>query len=83
MRLCTLSYNIFLPTNLKKGCFTVSVKNNIDKNATTNLVQSHFHGTGILLFQLLDQENQGESLNCHGFTDAAYNIKKLGPLPAE
>ena len=81
MRLCALSYKIFLPTNLKKGCFTVSGKNNIDKNGTTNLVQSHFHGTGI--FQLLDQENQGESLDCHGFTDAVYNIKKLGPLPAE
>ena len=83
MRLCALSYKIFVPANLKKGCFTVSVKNNIDKNATTNLFQSPFHGTGILLFQLLDQENQGQSLDCHGFTDAVYNIKKLGPLSAE
>ena len=47
-------YKIFLPTYLKKGCFTVSAKDNIDKNDTANLVQSHFHGTGILLFQLLD-----------------------------
>ena len=43
-------YKIFLPTNLKKGCFTVSAKDNIDKNATENLVQSQFHGTGIWLF---------------------------------
>ena len=77
MRLCTLSYKIFLSTNLKKGCFTVSVKNNINKNATTHLVKSHFHGTAILLFQLPDQEKQGESLDCHGFTDAVCNIKKL------
>ena len=76
-------YKIFLPTNLEKGCFTVSTKDNIDKNATANLVQSHFHGTGISLFQLLDHENQGESLDCDGFIDAVFNIKKLAPLPAE
>ena len=67
----------------KKGCFTVSAKDNIDKNATVNLVQYHFHGICMLLFQLLDHENQGESLDCHGFIDAVYNIKKLVPLPAE
>ena len=50
-------YKIFLSTNLKKGCFTVSAKDNIDKNPTANLVQSHFHGTGISLFQFLDHEN--------------------------
>ena len=61
----------------------MSAKGNIDKNATTNLVQSHFHGTGISLFQLLNHENQGESLDYHGFIDAVYNIKKLAPLPAE
>ena len=76
-------YKIFLPASLKKGCFTVSTKDSIDKNATANLVQSHFHGTGISLFQLLDHENQGESLDCHGFIDAVYNIKKLATLPAE
>ena len=34
-------------------------------------------------FQLLDHENQGESLDCHGFIDAVYNIKKLAPLPVD
>ena len=76
-------YKIFLPTNLKKGNFTVFAIGNIDKNVTANLAQSHFHGTGISLFQLLDHENQGKSLDCHGFTDAVYNIKKVAPLPAE
>ena len=28
-------------------------------------------------------ENQGESLDCHGFIDAVYNVKKLAPLLAE
>ena len=50
----------------------MSTKDNIDKNATASLVQSHFHGTGISPFQLLDNENQGESLDCHGFIDAVY-----------
>ena len=61
----------------------MSAKHNIDKNATVNLVQSHFHGTGVSIFQLLDHENQGESLDCHGFIDALFNIKQLAPLPAE
>ena len=83
--LCTTfgHYKIVLPKNLKKGCFTVSAKDNIDKNITANIVQSHFHSTGILLFQLLDHEKQGKSFDCHGFIDAVYNIKKLAPLPAE
>ena len=55
-------YKIFQPPNLKKGSFTVSAKDNINKNALSNLFQSHFHSTGISLFQLLDHENQGESL---------------------
>ena len=63
-------YKIVLLTNLKKGCFTVSAKDNIDKNITANFVQSHFHSTGTSLFQLLDHENQGKSLDCHGFIDA-------------
>ena len=76
-------YKIFLPTNLKKGCFAVSAKNNIDKNVTPNLVQSHFHSTGISLFQLRDHENQRKSLECHGLIDAAYSIRILAPLPPE
>ena len=28
-------------------------------------------------------ENQDESLDCHGFIDAVYNVKKLAPLLAE
>ena len=61
----------------------MSAEDNIDKNAAANLVQSHFHCTGISRFQLPDHENQGESLDCHGFIDAVYNIKRLVPLPVE
>ena len=51
-------------------------KDNIDKNATANLVQSHFHGTGVSLFQLLDHENQDERLDCHSFIDLVYTISR-------
>ena len=62
----------------------MSAKDNIDKAyATAYLVQSHFHGTGTPPFQLLDHDNHGESLECHGFLDAVYSINKLVPLPAE
>ena len=76
-------YKIFVPTSLKKVCFTVSEKDNINKNTKDNLVQSHFYGTGISLFQDLDDEYQGKNLDCHGFIDAVYNMKKQAPLPAE
>ena len=75
-------YKIFLPTNSKIDCFIVSAKDNKNKKATANLVQFHFHGTGMLLFQLFDHENQHENRDCRGFIDAVYNIKKLAPLPA-
>ena len=33
--------------------------------------------------ELLEYEDQGKSLDCTGFIDATYNLKKLAPLPAE
>ena len=60
------------------------VKDNIDKNATANLVSSHFHGTSISLLQHLEYENQGERLNAiDAFVDGSHQSKKLAPLPAE
>ena len=41
--------NIFLQTNLKKECFVVLAKDNIDKNASSNLAKSHYRGTSISL----------------------------------
>ena len=38
----------FIPTNLRKGCFVIFVKDNIDKNASANLIISHYHGTSNL-----------------------------------
>ena len=74
--------NIFLPTNLQKGCFVVLVKDNIDKNASSNLVKSHYHGTSISLLQFPERENYGESLGSFDYIDSAHKFKKLFPLPA-
>ena len=76
-------YGVFLPTNIQKGHFVVLVKDNIDKNATANLVQSHYHGTSISLLQFPNPEIPGEKLDSTNFVDAAYRLKKLAPLPAE
>ena len=75
-------HGIFSLTHLRKGCFVVLVKDNIDKNATANLVSSHFHGTGISLLHL-EYENQGERLTTIDFSDSSHQSKKLAPLPAE
>ena len=76
-------YGIFLPINLKKGCFVILVKDNIDKNAKANLVKSHYHGTSIYLLQFPHDEEQGGKLDGAGFIDVSFDSKKLSPLPAE
>ena len=76
-------HGIFLPTSVKKGCFVVLVKDNIDKNATANLIQSHYHGTSLSLLQFSEYENQGENLVNSNFIDGTHNNKKLAPLPTE
>ena len=72
-----VQHNIFLPTNLKKECFVVLVKDNIDKNASSNLVKSHYYGTSISLLQFPERENQGESLENFDYTDSIHKFKKL------
>ena len=79
----SITKSLISTNKFKKGLFYCVWKGNTDKSATANLVQSHFHDTGISLFQRLDYENQGESLDCYGFIDAVYNIKKLAPFPAK
>ena len=75
--------NIFLPTNLEKGCFIVLVKGNIDKNASSDLFRSHYHGTSISLPQFSEWENQGESLEKFDYIDSVHKFNKLSPLLAE
>ena len=79
------NYGVFVPQNLKKGGFMVLVKDNIDKNASANLIQSHYHGTSITLVQFLDDSpsnnsNQDFSID---YIDKTHSSKKLTLLPAE
>ena len=48
-------YNCFFPNVLKKGLFTVMMKDNIDMNARSTFIKSHYHGTSlsVVSFQLL------------------------------
>ena len=78
-----VQHNIFLTTNLKNVCFVVLVKDNIDKNASSNLIKYHYHGASISLVQFPEWENQGEILNNFDYIDSVHKFKKVSPLPAE
>ena len=43
--------NALVPGVLRKGIFTVMAKNNIDLNAKSTIITSHYHGTSISVFQ--------------------------------
>ena len=68
---------ISIPRNLRKVCFVILVKDNIDKNATANLVSSNYNGTGISLLQHVEYENQSESINILEYLDSSHRSKKL------
>ena len=54
-------YQTFIPNHLKKSVFTVLVKDNIDLNASSNFVSSHYHGTSLSILQFPLEEEQGEA----------------------
>ena len=74
---------MFIPTNLRKGCFVIFVMDNIDKNALANLIKSHYHGTSISLLQFPIDGQLGDELDRVDFVDVSNSSKKLSPLPAE
>ena len=78
------SYNCFFPNILKKKLFTVLLKDNIDVNARSNFVNSHYHGTSISIIQFVTNEDKGVDFP---EIDISNNIstksKKLSPLPGE
>ena len=76
-------HGMFIPRILRKGCFVVLVKDNIDKNATANLVSDHFHGTGISLLQHAEYSDQGVYIDASEFFDSSHQSTRLAPLPAE
>ena len=68
---------------MKKGCFVVLVEYNINKNALSNLVKSHYLRTSISLLQFPEWENPGETLENFEYIVSVLKLKKLSPLPAE
>ena len=54
-------YGIHLPNNLRKDCFVILAKDNIDKNAKSNFLLSHFHGTSLSVLQPMEAENENKS----------------------
>ena len=76
-------HGVFLPTNVKKGLFTVLVKDNIDFNASANIIKSHYHGTSLSLLQIPFEGNVGESIEVSPYLEVSFSSKKVGPLPSK
>ena len=80
-----MKYKIFSPNILETGLFTVTAKDNVDKNARSNFVTSLFHGTSITILQHKKESNHGESLPPVQTSSEHLQSKsrKLPPLPEE
>ena len=56
---------VFTPRNLKKNVFTIIAKYNIDKNARSNTVSSHYHGISKTVMQFPKADITGDNLAIH------------------
>ena len=77
-------YNCFFPNTLKKGLLTVVMKDNIDMNARSTFIKSHYHGETLSVVQFPTIENPG--INLENGTQNRQNKKNskiLSRLPAE
>ena len=48
-----------VPKYSKKSFFTVLLKDNIDINTRASFVSSHYHGTGVSIIQVVNEDNAG------------------------
>ena len=71
------------PSILKKGLFSVWLKDNIDVNPKANFAKSSYHGTSSSMIQFVTNEEMGEDFPCSSFTNKTSRCKKLVPLPPE
>ena len=76
-------YGCFFPSILKKGLFSVWLKDNIDVNPKANFAKSSYHGTSSSMIQFVTNEEKGEDFPCSSFTNKTSRCKKLVPLPPE
>ena len=49
----------FFPNILKMGLLTVMLKDNIDLNSKSNIIQWYYHGTSRSMIQFKTNENEG------------------------
>ena len=75
-------YHCFFPNILKKGLFTIMLKDNIDINAKATFVKSHYHGTSLSMVQFRDDVGiDFPEINFQ--TQIKEQSKKLLPLPTK
>jgi len=84
LRLSYKLHKCFFPNTLMKALFTVMLKDNIDINARSNFIQSHYHGTSISMIQFrTDNDSRTAFPNVDVSQKVKTNSKKLLPLPAD
>ena len=77
-------HNCWFPNILKKGFFTVLLKDNLDVNGRSNFVSSHYHVTSISIIQFVAEDNTGLDFPEVDISqDLSLKSKRLSPLPQE
>ena len=77
-------HNCWFPNILKKGFFTVLLKDNLDVNGRSKFVSSHYHVTSISIIQFVAEDNTGLDFpEVDILQDLSLKSKRLSPLPQE
>ena len=79
-----IPYIYFFPNILKNGQFTIMLKDNIDINAKSTFVKSHYRGTSLSMVQFRNGDDVGTDFPEINFqTQIKEQSKKLVPLPTK
>ena len=72
------------PNIVRKGLFTISLIDNIDVNARSIFIGSHYHRTSTSIIQFVTDDNSGlEFLEVDISQDVSLKPKRLSPLLQE
>ena len=78
------SHSCWFANILKTVLLTVLLKDNIDLNARSNFVSSHYHGTSISSIQFVTEHNTGlDFLEVDILQDVSLKSKRSSQLPQE
>ena len=84
LRQSYIIYNCFFPRILRKGIFSVWLKDNIDVNPKANFNKSSYHGTSSSMIQFPMNKADGEVFSpITSAGNISHDSKKLMPLPVE